>query len=341
MKVMIGSLCLISAMLLNIGCSKNATVPENTLPEVDNNYKERVYYNARLEPEKGVLHGAGQSQIAFCNYANALENKALPKIYMMYIALNDSNIDNWLTYLLDGLKEYPWDIIPQIGLTMTQDGGGAAASYEDEVAAGKYDANIEKLCQALKNWGKPAFVRIGYEFNGSWNGYSPETYRQAFRRVTDAFRRHNLDQVATVWCFGEDTSPGGNNDYMMFFPGEEYVDWFGIDLFLTQDLASEHTRSFLETASEYGKPVIIGESTPRHVGVEKGKVSWYEWYAPYFEIIRNNPQIKAFCYINWDWSNYPQWVDWGNAQIQDNEFVMMNYRNEMKCDLYIHAEKRK
>lgn len=305
----------------------------------DKNYLDRTYMKARLEPVDKVLHGAGQSTIAFCNYSNALGMDALPQIYMMYVALNDPNVGGWLGYLLRGLDEYSWDVIPQIGLTMTIDGGPEGSNYEDEVANGKYDTNIENLCLVLKEWNKPAFIRIGYEFNGSWNKYKADTYKKAFVRITKALRKHGLDQVATVWCFG--IEPGGNNDFMSFYPGDKYVDWYGIDLFSTDDLNDPLTFSFLETAQKHNKPVMIGESTPRFIGVEKGEESWNSWYKPYFNLIRNTPNIKAFCYINWNWARYPQWNNWGNAQIQENDYILQKYREEMECELYLHSKKTK
>ena len=39
------------------------------------------------------------------------------------------------------------------------------------VARGDYDTETEELAKALVALDVPVFVRIGYEFNGSWNGY--------------------------------------------------------------------------------------------------------------------------------------------------------------------------
>ena len=55
---------------------------------------------------------------------------------------------------------------------------------EGVVARGEKDDNLAVICDFLERIALPAFVRIGYEFEGSWNGYRPETYREAFIHVT-------------------------------------------------------------------------------------------------------------------------------------------------------------
>jgi hypothetical protein len=85
---------------------------------------------------------------------------------------------------------------------------------------------------------------------------------------------------------------------------------------------------------------MIGESTPMGVGVNDGQQSWDKWFAPYFQLIRDNPGIKAFCYINWDWSKYPQWNDWGDARLQQNPEIADLYKKEMSIPLYRHAVRR-
>ncbi|HEX2955106.1 MAG TPA: hypothetical protein VHR47_14155, partial [Bacillota bacterium] len=169
-------------------------------------------------------------------------------------------------------------------------------------------------------------------FNGtSWNGYEAETYKPAFIRIVKAIRAHHLE-AATIWCAALPL-----RNYMDFYPGDEYVDWWGIDLFLPSELKSQETFSFLGNADLHGKPVIIGESTPRSVGVGGGQGSWNRWFKPYFNLIRSSRVIKAFCYINWNWANYPQWSDWGDARLETKPVVADNYCNEMRLPLYFHG----
>lgn len=84
---------------------------------------------------------------------------------------------------------------------------------------------------------------------------------------------------------------------------------------------------------------MIGETTPRYVGVKSGSLSWEKWFAPFFTHMYQNPQVKAFCYINWDWAYCSdqlgfEWHDWKDARIQENDYVKKAYQIEMKNPLF-------
>lgn len=184
---------------------------------VKSQFKDRVFYNARLEPENGVMTGAGQSDDAFKAYWDLMEDDAKPLFFMSYQGLKDCNDPYWVDPLKRELDKYDKYIIPQIGLSMTVD-GQPEEHYEGYVARGDYDQEIENFCLGLKRLGRPAFVRIGYEFNGFWNGYEIDPYIKAFIRITNAIRDHNLE-VATVWCYAVDAQ---ENTYISYYPGSEY-----------------------------------------------------------------------------------------------------------------------
>lgn len=296
-------------------------------------FTPRENYRALLEPADRVLHGAGQSPEAFARYVHALGPDAHPALYMHYTGLK--HLPPGPMSALEACRAaYPEvPLIPQIGLSMTKD-GSPEQHYEHDVAAGLYDAQIENLAESLRAFDAPVFLRIGYEFNGQWNGYERESFVAAWRRIVDALRAAGADQVATVWCFAEE---GNDKDFMQYYPGDEYVDWWSIDLFDKEHLVSPFTEAFLDAAEAHRKPVMIGESTARRVGVHGGEASWKKWYAPYFDLIRRRPGIKAFCYINWNWAAYPMWHDWGDCRIEENPAVLEAFRKELACPLYLHA----
>jgi hypothetical protein len=294
----------------------------------------RNNYNALLEPDDLVLHGAGQSPDAFEDYYHLMPEDNKPLIYMYYISLNRLNEAFWVDHLQRELEKYPNHyIIPQIGLSMTGN-GDPADHYEGDVAAGVYDEQIGNLIQGLKQLGRPAYLRIGYEFNGTaWNGYEPGPYVEAYQRITDAIRDNDLE-VATVWC----AAVGGGTDanYLSYYPGDDYVDWWGIDLFSDTHFSLQQTTDFMMDAETYGKPVMIGETTPRYIGADDAS-DWEDWFLLYFNFIENNPGVKATCYINWDWAEFPQWFDWGDARLDQNDFVRVNYVHRLRNELYGHA----
>lgn len=294
--------------------------------------RTEVDYQRRLEPAAGkVLHGAGQSDAAFGAYCRALDTP--PVLYMTYCGLR-GDVNGFFQTLTDHLAGYPdLHLIPQIGLSMTRD-GSPAQHYEQDVAAGQYDQRIDDLCRGLKALGRPAFLRIGYEFNGHWNGYEPATYVAAWRRVAQAIRAAGLDEVARVWCYAPDDA---ERDFMDFYPGDAWVDWWAVDCFDAEHFTHPRTRAFLEEARGRQYPVMIGECTPRHVGVREGIRSWDAWFAPFFRFIEDHPHVKAFSYINWNWAEYEKWSDWGDGRIDRNDTVRQRYQAELKRDRYLHA----
>jgi hypothetical protein len=298
----------------------------------------RTNFHAKYEPRSGVLTGAGQGGPADVKlYSAALDGKANPVIYMDYMYVHTIDLNKYFRELQVKLDSLGWYAVPQIGLAMVDEKG--SHPYDDKVAAGEYDDNIRRIAFHLKSLHRPVFLRIGFEFDGFWNGYKPESYILAFRRVVDILRKAGVKNVATVWCAESDFL---TNDYMKYYPGDKYVDWWAIDLFEAKYFESPPVETFMRDAMRNQKPVMIGESTPRHVGVLDGEKSWKAWFAPYFSFIGKHPNVKAFCYINWDWSVWAprysmEWADWGDARLQMNSEVSRLFLEEVSKPLYIKA----
>jgi hypothetical protein len=308
-------------------------------------FKPRAYFKAKLEPKSTVLHGAGQDLIGFQDYSKALGAAHQPILYMTYIGIagDKERVVAWgktLKTELDGLGNLK--ILPQIGLNMTG-GKDTGAGREAEIAEGKKDENIEAFCGAVKALNRPVFVRIGYEFEGSWNGYKPATFQKAWIRIVSALRKHKIN-FATVWCSGGGSA--GNiplETVMTYYPGDDWVDWWGVDIFSAEEITSEKLRLFCDAAARHKKPLMLGEVTPRYVGVLAGKASWDKWFAPFFALIHERPEIKAFCYINWEWKHWSDklgfpWHDWGDARIESSAYVTQQYQKEMTAKLYKHVK---
>ena len=326
-----------------ISCTTGQMTNQQSVLNKEEFSMQRVNYQARLEPIDGILHGAGQDPDGFRDYAAAVGEALHPVMFMTYIGLTGSpeSIATWGSRLKADLDAMPADVMSQVGLSMVggrDDGSG----LDDAVDRGEYDEQIETFLQALQDLGRPAFVRIGYEFEGSWNNYQPESYKGVFKKLTGLFRARDLN-VATVWC-----SAGGSGGFMSieellaYYPGDEWVDWWGVDLFSAEELTDKRIDLFMQAAAAHKKPVMIGEATPRYVGVLEGEVSWDKWFAPYFELVYRYPQVKAHSYINWEWTHWSDalgfsWHDWGDARIEKNEFVKAAYIAEMQKAIWVHA----
>lgn len=196
-------------------------------------------------------------------------------------------------------------------------------------AAGKLDARIATLADWIRACRRPVLLRIGYEFDGSWNHYDPEAYQQAYRRIVDRLRAGRVDNCATVWQAA--TSPVNRTqaDIAQWYPGDAYVDWVGCSWFLSTPRQVELTDALVGFARAHAKPVMVCESAPqgydttrstrRNIGFE-GKAGegrqelapeaiWAAWYVPFFDYLdRNQDAIRILAYINVDWD--AQWL-WG------------------------------
>ena len=308
-------------------------------------YEPRVDFGALLEPESGIIHGAGQDPGSYQDYSALFPEAHRPMMQMTYVTITAgaAEVQAWHQRVKASLEELEGqNTTLQIGLNMTagrDDGSGQAAA----AGRGEYDDALAAFVTALEDLGVPTWVRIGYEFEGSWNGYSPEGFVAAFRRITGKIRESGLQNVATVWC-----SAGGSAGFieydqlMAYYPGDEYVDWWGVDTFSADELTHPWLGQFYRLAAKHRKPVMIGEATPRYVGVMRGQESWDRWFQPFFDMVRRHPEIKAISYINWDWVYWSDalgfgWHDWEDARLQMNDRVRELYTEELANPVWIHA----
>lgn len=285
-------------------------------------------FNQKFEPKGNkILHGAGQSPETFVNYWEAVEDYK-PTIYMTYIKFQ--NLDIWIKKIKKEIKKYP-KIMLQIGLNLRIDG----KDRTKEISKGKYDKELKKLGDTIKSLGSLTFIRIGYEFDAK-ERYKPKNYIACFRYITSYFRENKIENIATVWC----SCPyPGTEQFEPYYPGDKYVDWFGIDIFgaqLFKNNIYEPIEKFLKMAIKHKKPVMIGESSAIKIGMENGEKIWKEWFKPYFKFIKNYPQIKAFCYINYDWGKDWKTPKWKNSRIEENEDVRKRYVKELSNPIYIN-----
>jgi hypothetical protein len=315
------------------------------LATFENDYVPRVNFGARLEPAAGVIHGAGQDPVSYREYSQLFDPEHRPMMFMTYITVTagPEAVIDWRDRVQAALADLAGQgTTLQIGLNLTagkDDGSGRAG----QVAEGAYDEAIDAFVNAVRSFGVPTWVRIGYEFEGSWNGYTPAGYVAAFRYITDRMRDAELEGIATVWC-----AAGGSagfipfDDLMAYYPGDDYADWWGVDTFSPDELTNPWLGEFYDLAAKHRKPVMIGEATPRYVGADKGAESWNRWFRPFFEMVRKHPEVKAISYINWDWTYWSDelgfgWHDWEDARLQNDDLVRQLYVAELAHPIWLHA----
>ena len=248
------------------------------------------------------------------------------------------SLDNWgagdvSAQLLMDEPQYENSVLA-IGLWL----GGSNLSA---IASGSYDNNIETLGNWIAEQDRPVFLRIGYEFDGPWNAYDPNDFVIVWKRIVDTFEELEVPNYVTVWqsATAENHLTYKGTDWLAWYPGDDYVDWFGISYF-------EHSHNvfddFLDLAREHDKPVMIAESTPRGLLLDKqdGAFIWDDWFAPYFQYIHDNRDvIRAVAYINVDWDAQSMWANqgWGDTRVQVNDVVLERWLAEIKTDAWLHS----
>lgn len=327
-------------------------------------------YGAKFEPPIGrVLHGMGQWVNGNPQYQAMLPQDRQPASELMFVDLGDT--------------PRPWNP-PEIAARMAQISAAGRIPSMDLALRGlqptpqalaqladktygidslvahttQFDARIQSFIDVLGAHGKPVMLRIGGEFSGWWNGYHPYHYPQAFRKIVNMFRASGASNVAFVWCYEpavtDDFDATDTDGNAKWFPGDDVVDWFAIDLFAAHDVggpttghggsstAFARTLRFLDMAVAHHRPVIVAESSPSHfdLGSPAAAMSaWDEWFTPYFALIQSRSEIKWFHYINYDWTkaSYYAASGWKNNDLTANAALSAKYVQELGKAKYLHA----
>lgn len=127
---------------------------------------------------------------------------------------------------------------------------------------------------------------------------------KAYRRVVQRFRQAGAHQVQWVWCFNNDSVPvTAWNDPRAAWPGDDCVDWIGIDgyNFGTSRNWSRWAgfeqvfASSVALARELapGKPVILAELGCSETGGDKAA-----WIERMFSDLESMPTVRAFTWFD-------------------------------------------
>lgn len=125
---------------------------------------------------------------------------------------------------------------------------------------------LRNFVDSAKRLDHPVVLRFASEMNGAWTAYNgdPEAYKKAFRTVHQATR--SAPKVALLWC----PNAVPVKDIDAYYPGDDYVDWVGVNFysvpFLDNDVKrsgarihpTEHLKYVYDKYSAR-KPIAIGE----------------------------------------------------------------------------------
>jgi hypothetical protein len=298
-------------------------------------YRQRSNFGARMEPPgNAILSGAGQESTGwfahqtggFLNYQRTVDDGLKPVLASEYwhMQADDEHGPDFVRYLAEQYRYFfDWQVTPMIGIEF--------AGFEDAVIGGQYDDEIHQFCDALvEHFDGEVFLRIGFEPDSFYPDKSK--FKQGFIAIHDLIRSHaGLSSAAVIWA---PAAPRG--DIMEWYPGDQYCDWWGLSPFSFPGNYAEDLARYCEEATDRGKPVFLAETAPIGHDTIDGESVWDAWYAAFFGHIQQQPAIKAFTYINWNWRGTP-WDDWGDNRIEANELIRSRWIDEMRRDVFVHG----
>ena len=183
-----------------------------------------------------------------------------------------------------------------------------------DILDGMYDWRFRIMANQIKEIGHPILFRLNNEMNSDWTSYGssaclddPEIYVELWRKIYNIFKDEGVDNA--IWIFNpndESYPPCGYNSTIAFYPGDEYVQLFGVTGYNTGTYYAVENGEKWKTFSEiydnimekhhkiYGKfPWIITEFASSSVGGDK-----VQWINDMFDNIKNYPNIKMAFWFN-------------------------------------------
>jgi len=181
------------------------------------------------------------------------------------------------------------------------------------IVAGRYDDFITTWARAAAAYHKPFYLRFAHEMNGDWypwgtapsnpNGNTPVQYVSMWRHVVTIFRQQGATNVRWVW------SPNAISEYSTFssfdqnYPGDEYVDWVGIDGYNFGTTYGSGWRTITEIfGTSYdvltaltAKPIMIAEIGASEQGGDKA--AWIR-QGLLTEVPRRLPRVRALIWFD-------------------------------------------
>jgi hypothetical protein len=189
----------------------------------------------------------------------------------------------------------------------------------EDIAAGREDGRLRDWAADARRFGKPVLLRFAHEMNGNWypwcerqNGRQRASdYVAAWRRVCTVFRSARATNVQFVWSPNFEPVEGVER----FFPGDEWVDWVGIDVYNQPGWPREPggmIEPMLKFTKGRGKPVLLAE-----VGCAEGFTATQAdvknrafankslWIDRLFEVVADQPVIRGLV-----WFDVRKEADW-------------------------------
>ncbi|MFA5746508.1 MAG: glycosyl hydrolase [Candidatus Paceibacterota bacterium] len=172
----------------------------------------------------------------------------------------------------------------------------------DAIVSGKWDGYIRSFSDSAKSYGGPVILAPFHEMNGNWdvwdgtvNGNTPQKFIGGWRYVHKFF--DGVSNVKFGWAVNNESVPDtAENAIGAYYPGDEYVDYIGVDGFNFGDPWQSFSEVFdraLSDVSAYRKPVYIF-SMACASGPKKA-----DWIKDAFAVqVPKHPEVAGWIWFN-------------------------------------------
>jgi mannan endo-1,4-beta-mannosidase len=225
---------------------------------------------------------------------DGLESTIQQKIglQMFYKAIN-SEYDHYTDELVNKNR------VPMITFLYQEENSQNNKDVVKNILNGKYDTQLEKWANQLKETGAPVLIRLGNEMNGKWSEWSvlnnfndPDLYKFTFSHIVNIFKAAGAENAYFVWNPNHVSSPYYQwNEAAMYYPGDKVVDFVGMTSYNYGKTKWNDYQSFEQlydhlywdySRAYYNKPLIIGEVGAVEEGGNKA-----EWITQMFSDLPN------------------------------------------------------
>jgi Glycosyl hydrolase family 26 len=214
------------------------------------------------------------------------------------------------------------------------------------------DSYLEQFLAEAERLDHPVMLRFASEMNGEWTAYNgqPEAYIKAFRMVFRESRK--APKVALMWC--PNAVPKATIDD--YYPGDEYVDWVGVNFYSVPFLDNDPKRSgekihptdhlkYVYQKYSTRKPIAVGEwAASRKSALSEKDLAEFATSKVgqmYATLPTRFPRVKM---VNWyDCNNIQQAKQerqLNNFQITGSPQLLTGYQTAVSGSYYLGAGER-
>ena len=137
------------------------------------------------------------------------------------------------------------------------------------IADGTYNDYLRSYADSVRNFGHAVVIGFGHEMNAPWyswgyNHVPASTFIAAWRHIVTLFRDQGADNVTWLWTLQADQK--GTGPVSMWWPGDQYVTWVGIDGYYyvpSDTFASVFGKTIGQVRDFTSKPILLSETSVR------------------------------------------------------------------------------